>query len=179
MRPWKLAARRTLFSSTPFSIREDRLVCPRNGVEAPFYVMECNDWVNIVAITEADELVLVRQFRFGTEKESLEVPGGVVETDEDPQIAALRELREETGYEGTECHHLGSLEPNAAIQSNRCHMYLVTNCRRVGDQDLDPGEDVEVQLMPMARLPEALRNGEILHALSVAAFQLMAVRSRG
>jgi len=169
---WKLLGRRTIFSSRPFSIREDQLRCPRTGMEAPYYVMECDDWVNVVALTDDRRIILVRQFRFGRETFSLEVPGGVVDPGENPREAALRELREETGHEGTDVRSLGWVEPNAAIQNNRCHLFAVTGCRRVTDQDLDPGEDVAIELMDLDDLPEAIRAGQIRHALSITAFRM-------
>ena len=173
MKEWKLLDRRTIFSSVPFRIRQDKLLSPRTGLEAPYYVMECDDWVNVVAITVDQQIILVRQFRFGREVFSLEVPGGVVDPGEDPEDAAIRELREETGYEGDQVRSLGWIEPNAAIQNNRCHMFAVTGCRQVADQNLDPGEDVTVEFLDLDRLPDALRDGEIRHALSIAAFKMM------
>lgn len=134
--------------------------------------MECADWVNVVAITPQRKIVLVRQYRFGRETFSLEVPGGVVEDGEDPRVAGLRELREETGYDGGEVTSLGWVEPNAAIQNNRCHMFLVEGCTLQAAQELDEGEDVEVVLMDLDDLPEAIRSGEIKHALSLTAFFL-------
>jgi len=175
VKEWKLLDRRTIFSSVPFRIREDRLLSPRTGLEAPYYVMECDDWVNVVAVTEDRQIILVRQFRFGREVFSLEVPGGVVDPGEEPRDAAIRELREETGYEGEHVRSLGWVEPNAAIQNNRCHMFAVTGCRRVADQDLDPGEDVSVELLPLDDLASALDRGDIRHALSIAAFRMMGV----
>ncbi|MBU1702225.1 MAG: NUDIX domain-containing protein [Candidatus Eisenbacteria bacterium] len=124
MREWKLTSRRTLFESAPFRLREDRLVSPRTGDEAPYYVMECADWVNVVALTDDDQLVLVRQYRFGRETFTLEIPGGVVERGEDPAIAAARELREETGYACGAIEPLGWHEPNPAIQNNRVHSFV-------------------------------------------------------
>ncbi len=172
MKRWTLTRRDILFESVPFRLRRDLLVSPRTGAEAPYFAMECADWVNVVAITPQRQIVLVRQYRFGRETFSLEVPGGVVEDGENPQVAGLRELREETGYDGGEVTSLGWVEPNAAIQNNRCFMYLVEGCTLQAEQELDEGEDVEVVLMDLDDLPAAVRSGEIKHALSIAAFHM-------
>ncbi len=179
MKSWKLTRRDILFESPVFKLRRDQLVSPRNGLEAPYFVMETADWVNVVAITAERQIVLVNQYRFGRETFSLEVPGGVVEPGEDPQLAGLRELREETGYAGGTVTDLGWVEPNAAIQSNACHMLLVEGCTLQAEQELDEGEDVEVVLMELDRVPEAIRSGEIRHALSMVALYRMGVVAGG
>ncbi len=178
MREWKLTSRRTLFESAPFRLREDRLVSPRTGDEFPCYVMECADWVNVVALTDDDQIVLVRQYRFGRETFTLEIPGGVVEEGEEPATAAARELREETGYACETIEPLGWHEPNPAIQSNRVHSFVATGCHRVGDLQPDEGEDLEVVKIPVSALDEALRSGEIRHSLALAALNLYALRLR-
>jgi ADP-ribose pyrophosphatase len=172
MKRWTRTRRDILFESVPFRLRRDQLVSPRTGAEMPCFAMECADWVNVVAITDDRQVVLVRQFRFGRETFSLEVPGGVVEDGEDPRVAGLRELREETGYDGGDVTSLGWVEPNAAIQNNRCHMFLVEGCTLQAEQELDEGEDVEVVLMDLDDLDDAVRSGEIKHALSIAAFHM-------
>ena len=179
MRSWKLTRRDILFESPVFKLRRDQLVSPRTGLEAPYFVMECADWVNVVAITPDRQIVLVRQYRFGRESVTLEIPGGVVEPGEDPRDAGLRELREETGYDGGTVTSLGWVEPNPAIQSNACHMYLVEGCTLQAEQELDEGEDVEVVLMNLEKVPEAVRNGEIRHALAVAALYKMGLVGGG
>ena len=88
-------------------------------MEGDFYVLDTNDWVNVIALTPDHEIVLVRQFRYGSKEQSLEPPGGVVERGEDPLVAGLRELQEETGYVGELPELLGVVRPNAAILSNR------------------------------------------------------------
>ncbi len=172
MRPWTLISRRTALSLGPFRIREDRLRSPRTGAETPFYVLECDDWVNVVALTDDDRLVLVRQYRAGREHETLEIPGGVVEPGEAPLDAAVRELREETGHAAETVVPLGTVEPNPAIQANACHTFLALGCRRVGALRPDDGEDLEVELLPLSELDDALRGGRIRHALAVAALHL-------
>jgi len=176
MKRWERTGRRYLFRSPVFRIREDTLVSPRTGGSLPFYVLECDDWVNVVAFTTADELVLVRQYRQGREELSLEIPGGVVEPDEPPADAARRELREETGYTCEAIEPLGWVAPNPAIQTNRCHTYLATGCRYEGEPTPDEGEDIEVELMPAAQVRDALREGTIRHSLVVAGLYLYELR---
>ena len=126
--------------------------------------------------SDADELLLVRQYRHGTEAMSLEIPGGLVDPGEQPEAAAGRELREETGFEASSLQPIGVMTPNPAIFSNRCHTYLATGCRRVGDPDLDPGEDLEVVVVPAGDVDAMVRAGEIDHALVLAALAFWRAR---
>src|SRR5258708_3785385 len=94
------------------------------------FTVRCNDWCNVIAVTPGGEVVLVWQYRFGTESLSLEIPGGVIDAGEDPEHAARRELREETGYEADGFELLLIIEPNPAIQSNRCYTFVAHGARR-------------------------------------------------
>jgi 8-oxo-dGTP pyrophosphatase MutT (NUDIX family) len=152
-----------------FRVRRYLARSPRTGQNRPFSVIDTSDWVNVIGVTPDDRVVLVRQYRHGTDAVSVEIPGGVVDADEDPAAAAVRELREETGYAGEAPVFLGTVEPNPAIFNNRCHTYLIRDCRRAGDQDLDPGEDIEVTTLPRAELGAAVADGRIAHALVVCA----------
>ncbi len=169
--PWPLLGSRTITENRIFSLSGQTCRSPRTGGEHEFYVLECGDWVNIVPLTDEGEVVMVRQFRHGTRDFTLEIPGGMVDsTDVDPGQAAAREMREETGMEASRVQHLGSIEPNPAIQGNRCHSYLATGLSRVGAPVLDGTEEVEVVTVPLARVPELMKKGEISHALVVVAF---------
>jgi 8-oxo-dGTP pyrophosphatase MutT (NUDIX family) len=145
---------------------------PVRGTQREFVTLNAHDWVNVVALTTEDRVVLVRQFRFGINDLSLEVPGGVIEAGEDPIAAGVRELAEETGYIGGSARLLGSVHPNPAIQNNRCHIVLVegVSCRQQLDWDAD--EELEVSTVP---IEEALRlacKGGITHSLSICALML-------
>jgi 8-oxo-dGTP pyrophosphatase MutT (NUDIX family) len=138
--------------------------------EGEFVYLDSADWVNVIATTADDQVVLIEQFRHGTGEITLEIPGGIVDGDEGPLAAGLRELLEETGYEGADGRLIGAVTPNPAIMNNRCHTVLVPNVQRVGPQALESNEEISVRLEPRCNIPELVREGRIHHALVVAAF---------
>jgi 8-oxo-dGTP pyrophosphatase MutT (NUDIX family) len=160
---------------TILKVREDIVEDPRDGSEHPRVVIEAPDWVNVVAVTRDEQVVLIRQFRAGVWANTLEIPGGMVDPGEDPQAAAIRELEEETGYRPQRVVPLGWVHPNPALQANKCHSFLALDCEKVGEASLDEGEDIEVVVAPRAELPRLVREGKITHALVVAAFHLAAL----
>jgi ADP-ribose pyrophosphatase len=129
------------------------------------YTFDCPDWVSIVAVTSQGEFVLVRQYRNGIDASSLEVPGGMIDRGEEPGAAALRELREETGYGGGALVALGTSHPNPVLQNNRHHMFLMRDARRLGEPAFDEGEHCELVLLSSAALRAYTRDGTITHAL--------------
>ena len=129
-----------------FEVYKQRFRRRSDGVEGDFFVLETNSWVNVLAITPSRELVLVRQFRYGTQELSLEPPGGVIEKGEDPIEAGLRELKEETGFVGEKAVLIGSARPNAAILSNQCHFVLVENVMKTAELAFDNLGDDQVNL---------------------------------
>jgi 8-oxo-dGTP pyrophosphatase MutT (NUDIX family) len=145
---------------------------PVRGTEREFVVATPHDWVNVVAVTTAGEIVLVRQFRFGIDTFSLEIPGGVMEAGEDPVTAGLRELREETGFAGASASLLGTTHPNPAIQSNRCHFVLVEGAVREHALEWDADEEIEVTTRPVDDVFALARSGGIVHALVLNALFL-------
>src|SRR5262249_43326183 len=153
-KPWERAARNRVLQTRVFGIDELKLRSPRDGREHPFYLMECGDWCNIVPITADQKVVMVRQHRYGTEEETLELPGGMVDPGENPLDAARRELHEETGYRAGELIFTGAIAPNPALQSNRTHSFLARDVRLddSAERALDGGEDIEVALIPLAEV---------------------------
>lgn len=135
------------------------------------FTLHGNDWCNVVAVTPDDQVVLVWQYRFGSDAMSLEIPGGVIDAGESPEHAALRELREETGYEAERLEPLLVIEPNPALQDNRCYTYLALGARRVADTEFDAMEELETALLPAARIGDLLDSGQVTHSLVQGALE--------
>jgi ADP-ribose diphosphatase len=170
IRPWPLLHSKVLQSFPIYQLRQDTRQSPRTGKKHEFLVLEARDWINVVPVTPAGNLVLVRQFRHGTASVVWEIPGGMVDIeDQSPEEAARRELLEETGYEPEKMVLLGVVHPNPAIQNNRCHTYLAVNVRHRQGQRLDTSEDIEVQEAPWPEVARMVDHGEITHSLVIAA----------
>lgn len=138
---------------------------PRRDVRRDFVVVDAPDWVNVLAHTKDDRLVLVNQFRYGIDAFSWEIPGGVIEAGEDPVLAGLRELQEETGYAGKHARLLASVHPNPAFMRNRCHLVLVEECELVAPPSWDHDEEIEVAAVRVEEVYARARSGGITHSL--------------
>ena len=126
--------------------------------------------MNVVAITPDGRLVMIEQYRHGSSTVELEIPGGMIDAkDASPVAAALRELREETGYEGENPQMIGQIFPNPAIMSNICYTVLVDNCHCRHPVEFDHGEDLLTRLVAVTDLAQLVAAGKIQHSLLVAA----------
>ena len=171
IQPWKLLGSRHIENLSIARIRADKKISPRNGVEYEFIVLDCPNWVNVIALTPDRHLIMVEQFRHGTNTVELEIPGGVMDaSDHLPLDAGLRELREETGYTGEKACIIGKVFPNPAIMNNTCYTVLVENCTRTHDVAMDHTEDIQTRLVPLDEAFHLLREGHIRNSLVVVAF---------
>lgn len=170
IKDWKTIATKKLGSFRIFSLRSDLKISPRTGKEHDFFVIDAVNWVNVIAVTGQNELVMVEQFRHGSNTVELEIPGGMMDaTDSSPVETGVRELREETGYEGENARLIGKIFPNPAIMSNTCFTVLVENCRLKHDVKFDACEDILTRLVPISEIPRLVSSGKIAHSLVVVA----------
>ena len=178
--PWKTIRSTPAGDFRIFKIRSDVKVSPRTGKEHDFYVLDSVNWVNIVAVTPDQKLVMVEQYRHGSNTVELEIPGGMMDADEtDPVATAVRELREETGYEGDNARLLGRIHSNPAILNTVTHTVLIENCRLKHGVEFDHGEDLETRLVPVAEIPKLVADEKIGHPLVVVALYYFELRQRG
>ena len=168
-RPWPLVASEEGPSLAVCRARFDTLTNPRTGRNLRRTVLETPDWANVVALTPERNLVVVRQYRFGSGAVTTEIPGGVLDPGEDHERAARRELREEAGYTSEDWSYLGSVEPNPAVFDNLCHHWLARDARPTHEQELDPGEDIAVDTLSLEEVRRRIGAGEIRHALVLTA----------
>jgi ADP-ribose pyrophosphatase len=168
--PWKTNSTKQLADFRIFTVRSDHKISPRTQGEHDFFIIDCANWVNVIAVTPDQQLVMVEQYRHGSNTVELEIPGGMIDkTDASPVAAGVRELREETGYEGERARILGEVLPNPAIMSNVCYTVIVENCRGVHPVQFDHGEDIITRLVPVVEIPRLVATGKIRHSLVVVA----------
>ena len=170
IQPWKKVSSKPVGDFRIFKIRSDTCINPRTGQEHDFFVLDSVNWVNVIAVTPDQHLVMIEQYRYGSRTVELEIPGGMIDAkDASPTAAGLRELREETGYEGENPRPIGQVFPNPAIMSITCFTVLVENCRCLHPVQFDHGDDLVTRLVPIADLQHLVATGKIKHSLVVVA----------
>jgi 8-oxo-dGTP pyrophosphatase MutT (NUDIX family) len=168
-RPWQVLSREYLHRKPWLTLRQDRVRLPGGNEIGEYWVSEYPDWVNVVAITRQDEIVLIRQYRHGIEGVHFELPAGVVDAeDAGPETAARRELREETGYAGGRWSHLMTISANPALQDNRVHCLLAEGVEVDGPAAHEATEDIRIHVVPIDEVIEVIDDGEMVQALNIA-----------
>ena len=168
---WKMLKESSVWNASFFTLKTQKYELPDGRIMPEYYSMEFADWVNVVALTRHQEVILVKQYRPPGQKSFLEIPGGGVE-DPTPLAAAQRELEEETGFVSEQWTLLGSHYPNPSLLTNRMHTYLALDCERTGTVALDPYEDIEIELHPVSELSQLLLSGQIDHSVVMASLLL-------
>ena len=169
-KPWKVLESKRIFDEPWLNVRQEKMEMHDGKIVPNYYVLDYDNWVNIIAITKDDKFVMVEQYRHGIEKVCMEICAGVIEkSDTSLLVAAQRELLEETGYgKGTWTEFI-KLAPNASACSNYSTCFIARDVELISDhQTLDDSEDLAVHLFSYEEIKQMLYNGEILQATMAA-----------
>jgi len=162
---WKKLSSHYIHKGPWATLRTDKCVMPSGHIVEDYYVLEYSNWVNAVAITEDNKVLMVHQYRHAAEIVSLEIPGGVIDPGEEPQHAMRRELLEETGYQFDDFELLTVVYANPSTANNHTYCYLAKDGKKVQDQHLDEQEDIVVEEFTIAEIKDLLLNHKIAQAL--------------
>jgi ADP-ribose pyrophosphatase len=162
------AGEQTIEENWLFRLRKQRFQSRLSGKQHDFYVIHLADAVHVVALTPGDEILLVRQFRAGSGRDSLEIPGGLIDPGEDPCAAGARELLEETGYAGDPAELLSTLWSNPSLLTSRISTVVIRNVQLVAPPRPDPHEELSINRVPRSQVHRMIGDGQIDHALVVA-----------
>jgi len=167
---WKFLGKKEVFADNILKISHHHWEFTVKGINAPFTSIDTSDWVVIIPELDNNLIALVKQFRPVVNEWTVEFPGGAINKDEDPSLAAKRELEEETSLISDELIPLGVMRPNPAIMSNRCFVYVAKDCRKDGRHSFDPFEDIEVLHLSISEIENLILRGEITHSVVLAAY---------
>ena len=180
IKPWKKVGSQPIGDFRIFTLRSDRKLSPRSGEAHDFFVIDSVNWVNVIALTPDQQLVMVEQYRHGSDTVELEIPGGMMDaTDASPEVTGQRELREETGYEGCNPQLIGQILPNPAIMTNVCFTVMFEQCRLLHPTAFDHSEDLVTRLVSVTDIPRLVATGKIQHSLVVVALYHFELWQRG
>ena len=162
---WKKLSSEYISKHKYFTARKDVCEMPNGTIVPEYYVVEMPESVCAMALTEGNEVILVKQYRHPIAQSILELPGGFVDKGETAETAIARELQEETGYQFSNFYYLGKTAANPGVLNNFTTLYLATGGKKVTEQQLDFNEEIEIKLFALQEVSAMLMNNEIIQAM--------------
>jgi 8-oxo-dGTP pyrophosphatase MutT (NUDIX family) len=162
--PYEVLSSRNAYRNPWISVREDKVIRP-GGKEGYFGIIEMKAGSSVLAITDKDEVYLVKEYKYGIERDSIETMSGALEANETPLEAAKRELKEELGLEATEWVDLGVVDPFTTVVHSPNYMFLAMGVTE-GENSPDEGELIEVIRIPFSEAVNMAMRSEITHSAS-------------
>ncbi len=166
---WRVRSSSYVVDSPYMRLRVDEIVLPDGTIVPNYYVRESLGFVTVLALTHDEHVVLVRQYRYGSDSIHLELPSGMLLPGEDPRECALRELAEETGYGVERCDLIGEYLPEPVRSAGRAYVFAASGAVKARELQLDATEHLEVELAMLSRFRTMLRDGTIDAGGSIAA----------
>ncbi len=171
IKKWETISSENLIDLKIFNALKKKRINPVNERADDFIVLDSHDWVNIIPITKDNKIVMIEQYRHGSDSVTLEIPGGLIEKGEEPRVAAERECMEETGYFGSSnAIQTGMSLPNPAFLNNKCYSYIWFDCEKKLEQNLDLNEVINVKELSIEEIKTYIDNGTINHSVILTAF---------
>lgn len=164
---WKTLSSKYIYDDRWFRARADSCQFPDGRIIEPYYIVELPDWCNVILVTKDERVILVRQYRYPIDTATYELPGGVIEKNEDPKQAAKREMEEETGYTSDDIEFLMKLSPNPAVNNNTAYFFLVRNAVPTVSTNPDLFEDLDIVSFSKEEIIQFVLSNQMHHGVQV------------
>ena len=162
---WKILSSEYLSRFPYFTARKDKCETPEGKIIPSYYVVELPTTVCAVAITEENEVLMVRQYRHPIKETLLEIPGGFIDEGETPEEAMRRELKEETGYEFSTVINVGRIAANPGVLDNFTYLFLAKGGIKTSELHLDQNEELQVEKISIPELKKLFLENKMMQAL--------------
>lgn len=171
MKKWKLINSKQVFGNQWMSIDKRSYKLPDGTIKTDYYHLNRPDYVLIIAVDQKNNIILEKQYRRGTDKILYELPCGWIEKNETPTETAKRELKEETGYVG-QATLLGVLDPQPGFCSMQTFVVKIKINKKVRSQNLDKDEHIKIYKLPLKKVFQMIKDGQITEMGTIAALML-------
>lgn len=167
----------TILRARKFNVERGEYEIPGRGMVQRELVVHPGA-VLIIPLLDCRNVVMIHNYRFAVGQELIELPAGTLEAGEDPMDCAARELQEETGYRAGRLESMGHFYTSPGFTNEIMHVFTATDLKE-GPQELDDGEQIRVEVMPLADVFDACGSGRITDAKTVAALMIYLQRNGG